>query len=54
MIMFKILLVLFILGWLFLLALVIGETYAIENRYPLFTRWWRKHIIGILKSNNKI
>jgi hypothetical protein len=49
MIMFKILLVLFILGWLFLLALVIGETYAIENRYPRFTRWWRKYWIGIEK-----
>jgi hypothetical protein len=47
--MFKIFLILFILGWVLLLALVIGETYAIENKHPRFTKWWRKHMIGTLK-----
>jgi hypothetical protein len=49
MITFKIFLILFILGWVLLLALVTGETYAMENKHPRFTRWWRKHIIGIEK-----
>jgi len=47
--MFKIFLILFILGWIFLILLVAGETYAMENKYPRFTMWWRKHIIGIEK-----
>jgi hypothetical protein len=49
MIIFKIFLFFFFLGWIFLLALVTGETYAMENKHPQFTKWWRKHIIGILK-----
>jgi hypothetical protein len=46
MIAFKIFLVLFILGWIIGLALITGETYAMENKHPRFTRWWRKHWIG--------
>ena len=23
-----------------------GETYALNNTNPRFTRWWRKHLIG--------
>ena len=49
MITLKIFLILFILGWVLVLALVTGELYAIENKYPKFTVWWRKHVIGILK-----
>lgn len=49
MIMLKIFLVLFIIGFTFLILLIMGETYAMENKYPRFTMWWRKHIIGIEK-----
>lgn len=41
------LLILFILGWVFLMLLVVGETHAINNPTSKFTKWWRKHIIGI-------
>lgn len=37
---------LFILGWVFVLTLVVGETYAINNPYSKFAMWWRKHVIG--------
>ena len=47
--MFNIFLILFILGWLFLIGLVMGETYAMNNTSPKFTMWWRKHVIGIKK-----
>jgi ABC-type transport system involved in multi-copper enzyme maturation permease subunit len=40
-------LTLFFIGWVFLLALAIGETYALNNTKPRFTKWWRKHWIGI-------
>jgi hypothetical protein len=55
MIIFKMLFaLLFILGWMFLLTLILGEKHATNNTNSRFTKWWRKHIIGILKSNNKI
>jgi len=44
--MLKILLILFTLTWVVVLTLVIGETYAMEDKYPRFTAWWRKHVIG--------
>jgi len=44
---FKILLALFVIGFTFLILLVAGETYAMENKHPKFTAWWRKYIIGI-------
>ena len=47
MIMFKIFLILFILGFTFLILLVMGETYALNNTNLQFTKWWRKHWIGI-------
>jgi hypothetical protein len=37
---------LFILGWVLVLILVVGETYAINNPYSKFTMWWRKHVVG--------
>jgi len=47
MIMLKILLILlFILGWMFLLTLIIGETHAMNKPASKFTRWWRKHVVG--------
>jgi hypothetical protein len=47
MIIFKMLFaLLFILGWMFLLTLIIGETHALNNTNPRFTKWWRKHLIG--------
>jgi hypothetical protein len=46
MIMLKISLILFILGFISLILLVMGETYALNNTYPRFTKWWRKHLIG--------
>jgi len=51
MIMFKIFLILFILGFTFLILLIAGETYAMNNTHPQFTIWWRKHIIG---NENKL
>ena len=47
MIAFKIFLVLFVLGWLFLLLLIAGETYAMDKPYSKFTKWWRENWIGI-------
>lgn len=44
--MFKIFLALFILGWVIGLIIITGETYAMDNKHPRFTRWWRKHVIG--------
>jgi hypothetical protein len=46
MIMLKIFLILFILGFVSLILLVMGETYALNDTYPRFTKWWRKHLIG--------
>jgi len=46
MITLKIFLILFILGFTFLILLVMGETYALNNTNPRFTKWWRKHLIG--------
>jgi hypothetical protein len=46
MITLKIFLILFILGFISLILLVMGETYALNNTYPRFTKWWRKHLIG--------
>jgi hypothetical protein len=46
MITLKIFLILFILGFISLILLVMGETYALNNTNPRFTRWWRKHLIG--------
>jgi hypothetical protein len=50
MIMLKIFLVLFVIGWLFLLLIVMGETYAMDNKYPRFTKWWRKNWISTEKD----
>jgi len=47
MIMLKIFLILFILGFTFLILLVMGETHAMNKPASKFTRWWRKHLIGI-------
>jgi hypothetical protein len=46
MITLKIFLILFILGFISLILLVMGETYALNNTNPRFTKWWRKHLIG--------
>jgi hypothetical protein len=37
---------LFILGWMFLLTLILGETHAMNKPASKFTRWWRKHVVG--------
>ena len=47
MIIFKIFLVLFVIGWIFLLLLIAGETYAMDNPYSKFTKWWRENWVGI-------
>jgi len=49
MIAFKIFLVLFFMGWAFLLLIIAGETYAMDKPYSKFTKWWRKYWIGIEK-----
>jgi hypothetical protein len=46
MITLKIFLILFILGFGSLILLVMGETYALNDTNPRFTKWWRKHLIG--------
>jgi hypothetical protein len=46
MITLKIFLILFILGFISLILLVMGETYALNDTNPRFTKWWRKHLIG--------
>jgi len=47
MLIFKIFLVLFFMGWAFLLLLIAGETYAMDNPYSKFTKWWRENWVGI-------
>jgi hypothetical protein len=47
MLIFKILLAIFTIGFILLLLLIAGETYAMENKHPRFTIWWRKYVIGI-------
>jgi len=50
MIIFKILFaLLFILGWMFLLTLMLGETHAMNEPASKFTMWWRKYVIGTKK-----
>jgi hypothetical protein len=49
MVMLKIFLIMFILGFTFLILLIAGETHAMENTHPRFTMWWRKHVVGIEK-----
>ena len=47
--MIKILLVilgLFLLSMLSFILLMVGEKYALENKYPKFTKWWRNNMIG--------
>ena len=51
MIMFKIFLILFVIAFIILMLLIMGETYAMNNTHPQFTIWWRKHIIG---NENKL
>jgi hypothetical protein len=45
--MIKLFLILFVLSWVLILTLVAGETYAMDHPHSKFTKWWRKHIIGI-------
>ena len=47
MVMLKIFLILFILGFTFLILLIAGETYAMDNPYSKFTKWWRENWVGI-------
>jgi hypothetical protein len=42
----KIILGLFLLSILFFLMILIGEKYALEDKYPKFTKWWRNNMIG--------
>jgi hypothetical protein len=44
--MLKILLGLFLLSMLFFISLMVGEKYALEDKYPKFTKWWRNNMIG--------
>jgi hypothetical protein len=41
---------LFILGWMFLLILILGETHAMNEPTSKFTKWWNKNVIGIEKN----
>jgi len=50
-IIFKTVILLMGIGFLLLILLVMGETYAMNNTHPKFTIWWRKHIIG---NENKL
>jgi cytochrome c biogenesis protein CcdA len=42
-----ILLFVFGFGLLFLVFIVLGESVAETNKHPRFTKWWRKHWVGI-------
>jgi hypothetical protein len=47
--MFKILIVilgLFLLSMLLFIVILVGEKYALEDKYPRFTKWWRNNMIG--------
>jgi hypothetical protein len=37
---------LFLLSILSFILLMVGEKYALENKYPKFTKWWRNNMIG--------
>ena len=37
---------LFLLSMLLFILLLVGEKYALENKYSKFTKWWRNNIIG--------
>jgi hypothetical protein len=38
--------ILTLLSVIFFITLFIGETMAIKNKYPKFTKWWRENWIG--------
>ena len=40
------LILLFILGWMFLLTLILGEMHATDKPASKFAMWWRKHVVG--------
>ena len=46
MITLKIILWLMGIGFTSLILLIAGETYAMDNTHPRFTKWWRKHVIS--------
>lgn len=48
--MIKIMLILISLSVLFFVALFVGEKYALEGKYPKFTKWWRSNWIGEWKD----
>jgi hypothetical protein len=49
MIMLKVFLVLFVMGWAFLLLIVACETHAMNKPYSIFAKWWRKYWIDTEK-----
>jgi hypothetical protein len=49
MIIFKVLLVLFFMGWAFLLLIVAGETHSMNYPNSIFTKWWRRYWIDTEK-----
>ena len=38
------------LSIIFFITLFMGETMVTKNKYPKFTKWWRKNVIGIEKN----
>ena len=44
---YKILLIFCLLSVVFFLTLVLGESIALRNKYPKFTKWWRNNWIGL-------
>jgi hypothetical protein len=48
-IIFKTVILLMGTGFLFLILLIAGETHAMNKPNSIFTKWWRKNVIGIEK-----
>jgi len=44
---YKILLIFCLFSVVFFLTLVLGESIALRNKYPKFTKWWRNNWIGL-------
>ena len=44
---YKILLIFCLFSVIFFLTLALGESIALRNKYPKFTKWWRKNWVGL-------
>jgi hypothetical protein len=49
-IIFKTVILLMGIGFLFLILLIAGETHAMNKPNSIFTKWWRKNVVSIEKN----